>query len=369
MQTSLLPPNGTPLLHAFEQAVAYEPRVNPSAELIANVKGRELPAFLQFLLWEYGLIELVPYLDNPYVLLQEGRPWQIERDTFAAVARGLGWVGAPGSVVEAPARRLWWNAFQLYLDTLPAVDDPTLARIERVTRLSKPFRSDFRRGVNGYDGPALETGWTRLGCSQLAEDTGVRLTATGAKWSFGRTWEGNHLLTEAEGTALGIWLEPSEDGILWAEMHFPWITATFPWDSDGVALRRALMAASFPARTAHIALKAAGGAVIGYRRARVMRTVDPLVNGRYTVGGVGYDPEPAGHYVLVDAMTDTANGAGQTVASAELVIDGVLDPEIPVGRLWLEPGDLSGGVSIAPLPLSILLRATVRERITLLVRF
>lgn len=367
---TVLPPNGTPMLRAFEQAVAPEPRVASNLDLIANIKGRELPDWLSFLLWEYGLIEIVPYLDNPYVLIDEGRPWLIERDTFAAIARGLGWISQPATIDEAPTRRVWWNNFQLYLDALPAADTPTLERIERITRLGKPFRSDFRRGVNGYDGPALETGWTRLASSRLADDTGVRLHDGGTKWSFGREWEGEHVLTETEGTALGNWLEPVEDGDLpWADMDFPWVDADFPWASDEVELRASLLAAWFAGHTAHFALKDESGDVIGYRRARVMTTVSQSPGGPYTNDGLAYAPTAGGRRLIVEAMTDAGDGAGQTVDSVELIIDGVLDDDIPPGRNWLAPGELSGGTSIAPLALTIPLRATVRERIKLMVRF
>jgi len=68
-------------------------------------------------------------------------------------------------------------------------------------------------------------------------------------------------------------------------------------------------------------------------------------------------------------MTDAGNGAGQTVASVDLVIDGTPAGGAPVGRLWLPPDGLAGGTVIAPGALSIPLRATVRERIKLLLRF
>ena len=369
MVASLLPPNGTPLLRAFEQAAAYEPHVEAGLGLIPNVKGRNLPAFLQFLLWEYGLIELVPYLDNPYVLMTEGRPWQIERDTFAAVARGLGWVGAPGTIVEAPGRRTWWNNFQLYLGALPANDAPMLQRIDRVTRLGKPFRSDFRRGVWNFDAPALEAGWTRLGASMLADDSGVRIEAGGPKWSFRRHAVLSHLMTEAEGTALGNWVPPPEGEIPWSEMDFPWATADVPWASDSATVRRALMAAWFVGRRAHVRLKDGDGEVIGYRRAGVHRVVKPTVGGLYSIAGLAYSPAADGTAVLIGCTTDAGNGAGQTAAGAEVVIDGDLAEGIPVGRLWLEPDQLSGGITIAPLASTIPLRATVRERLFFLVRF
>ncbi|MBK8085058.1 MAG: hypothetical protein IPK28_15225 [Devosia sp.] len=214
-----------------------------------------------------------------------GRPWQIERDTFAAVARGLGWVGAPGTIVEAPGRRTWWNNFQLYLGALPANDAPTLQRIDRVTRLGKPFRSDFRRGVWNFDAPALEAGWTRLGSSMLADDSGA---ASGGRAS-GRSAATRcalTLMTEAEGRRLGNWVPPTEGEIPWSEMDFPWATADVPWASDSATVRRALMAAWFVGRRAHVRLKDGDGEVIGYRRAGVHRIVKPTVGGLYSIAGL-----------------------------------------------------------------------------------
>ena len=369
MVATLLPPNGTPLLRAFEQAAAYEPHVEAGLGLVPGVKGRGLPAFLQFLLWEYGLIELAPHLDNPYVLIEEGRPWQIERDTFAAIARGIGWVGAPGMIVEAPGRRAWWNNFQLYLGALPANDAPMLQRIDRVTRLGKPFRSDFRRGVWNFDAPALEAGWTRLGSSMLADDSGVRVEAGGPKWSFRRDHDNSYLLTESEGVALGNWVEPVEGDVPWSEMDFPWSTAFAPWASDVATIRRSVMASWFVGRSAHVRLRDAAGDVIGYRRASACRTVKAAGGGAYSVAGLAYAPAPDGGAVLIRATTDAGNGAGGIAETADVLIGGEIDDSIPPGRLWLEPGQLTGGVPIAPLAKTIPLRAAVRERLTFLVRF
>jgi len=631
---TLLPPNGKPFLRAFEQAVAYEERLAPGIDLIPNVKGRELPDWLRFLLYEYGLIELTGYVPNPYDLLATGRVWQIERDTFAAVARGLGWVAAPGSVVEAPARRFWWNSFQLYLQALPPADAPHLERIDRVTQLSKPFRSDFRRGVFGYDAPAFETDTTRLDASLLDRESGVRIRAGGPLWSFGRPWELEHQLTRTEGEALGIWtdriadaeflldflngeailgddptptieegsdfarassklaealdgswtefapnvmavtdrgllLEPEStrltafsldenptddvlqaevlaaglpgpmgdtavrvkfsdagwllyvpaDGIepdttypvsffaklvsssgsglagplfsqlavgewrrvegevttpavldgqwldlsmlapgaeviveldgfqietadrvtspirsaeisdtraadelvlvlpgadafyltitfdngaaqplldilgpyaidpaalnrpyvaeigslragTWDSMAFPWDDATFPWNGDASSNRARILAAWFEANPdAHFRLKDAGGAVIGYRRVRVARQVAQQFGGRFEFAGADYGADEEGTTVLIEAMTDAGNGGGQSVATVELIIGGSREAGVPPGRLWVTPGQLTGGVVIARKTPTIPLRATVRERLKLMLRF
>ena len=68
-------------------------------------------------------------------------------------------------------------------------------------------------------------------------------------------------------------------------------------------------------------------------------------------------------------MTDFEDADGVSAASVSLVVGASMGAEIPPGRLWLQPADLSGGVEIAATPVTLPLRATVRERITFLMRF
>jgi hypothetical protein len=626
-------------MRAFEQAIAYEPRVGSAVTAIRDVKGHRLPTWLQFLLYEYGLIELTPYVTNAYTLLDEGRIWQIERDTFAAVVRGLGWVSAPGSIVEASTRRNWWNSFQVYLESLPPADVPNLERIERIVGLSAPFRSDFRRGVNGYDVPALEGDYTKLDASILDRESGVRLNGRGPLWSFGKVTEWGHELTEAEGLALdnwqpmvtdfdyavdfstmsaiidespigihdaidfsraskkwhfdlaGNWFEfdvdeiaatdagamieeagdrlcefkpqvnPLEDtdaatvtlvgvddpfggdeairvlfegnagrvflvaaegleegttysvsffarlvsssgltagggdaglqdffeqmaagqwvrikgqpftagevagqwldltlttpgatlvvdlfgfqievgtkvtspiggdeltghraadalslnlpegqnnivatfddgtsqsylrvvgpfpiipeqlnrplltqvsnasSTTWQSMSFPWSDATFPWASDARAQRQIALASWFEGRVGYVALRNGSGAVIGYRRTRAVRQIDPDFYGQYAFGGSKYVASPTGRSIFIEAMTDAGNGSGIEAKTVEIVFGGQLAPGVKPGRLWLAPDELTGGVRIATQAINIPLRATVRERLKLLLRF
>lgn len=648
---SLLPPNGTGFLRALEQATAYEPGLTGGIDLIPDIKGRRLPAFIQFLLYEYGLIELTPYVENPYTLLDEGRIWQIERDTFAAIARGLGWVNAPAAIVEAATRRYWWNNFQLYFQSLPPNDFPTLDRIDRITQLSKPYRSDFRRGVFGYDAPAMETDATRLDSCLLDQESGVRLRDGGPLWSFGRAFEYGHTMTEAEGNSLGNYLIPTgeqslfvnfltgessigdidvplddafsfarasgkwapdsagaitefpadtlavtdigllyepaatnsiienvdgsiweipasrngltaeivgsgiidgieytdfrlhgvttdrtgtflsfnaplaatagqehwlsawaaivggstaglalaaapgsidlgaigptlervsvayetsgpdavepgvqfayeisetiditlrlglpqlerdrvssvikttgaaatraadigivhlpfgihfvtvrfDDGseqtfdglvgdftlpaaslerpwvveieafrldgvesLKWFQMTFPWEEADFPWVSEAGNARRIFLANWFNERVGYLVLRRADNSIIGYRRARAIRQVKQVSGGPYNLSGVRYGPNLNGENVIFDAMTDAGDGAGETAAKLGWLFNATRISGIPAGRLWLEPGELTGGAEIAQAEISIPLRATVRDRATLLLRF
>jgi len=368
---TLLPDNATPVMLALEQVVAEEPRVASGVDAITNIPGTRPPAFLDALLWEYGLTVLAAFVPSKYTLLDEGRPWEIERGTFAAVARGLGWLGVTATVDEAPVRRNWWNSFQLLLSALPPADDPDLPRIENVTSLSVMLQSDFRRGVFAYDAGPMELDYARLDQAMLDVESGIRLRAGGPLWSFGATTEIDHLLTEAEGTALGIWVDPPETTSLrWIDINEPWTDATFPWVSSATTARQTLMAQSFADRTAYFKLAAADGSVIGYRRARVLARASADPAGAFTFGGLKYvRNEASPSLVYFEALTGFGDGAGKQAATVSLVIDPTRAAGVPPGRDWLAPADLSAGVEIAATAAALDLRPTIRQQIKIRLRF
>jgi len=371
---SLLP-NSSDL---FERALeaSYADRWDTLAAAVNAIRTAKLvnppPSFLPYLVYEYGLGELTPYVPNLYQLVvnREGVNWQRIRGTPAAVAKGLGWIGYTTAIEEAWSERRYWNSFQLRFPDLPANDAPDLERIEGITKLSVPLRSQLRRGVHQYDAGALVVDWSRLDDSLLERESGVAVTAAGTLWSFGRTTEIDHLLTEAEGVALGNWIAPPEtDGLKWVDMTYPWVTATFKWADSPATQRRALMAAWFDGRVIYATLRRDDGTVIGHRRCRAGRPVLAQYRGSYSFGGVTYQPKPGGIALYIEAMTDFGNAAGITAASVELTIGGELADGIPPGRLWLQPDDLAGGVAIAAAPVSIPLRTTVRDQFKFMVRF
>lgn len=371
---SLLP-NSSAL---FEKALeaSYSDRWDEFADAVAAIRTAKLvsppPSFLPFLVYEYGLGELTPYVPNLYTLVvgREGVQWQRLRGTPAAVAKGLGWLGYSATMEDAWSGRAYWNSTQLRFPALPVADHPDLERIEGVTTLSIPKRSQLRRGVFQYDAGAVELDRSRLDESLLEHESGVVVTAAGTLWSFGRTTEIDHVLTEAEGTAIGNWIAvPEDEGLKWVEMTYPWQTATFPWAANAAAQRRALMAAWFDGRTIYATLRNAAGEVIGHRRCRAVHAVLATVGGAYSFPDTSYQVMPGGTRVYIEAMTDFEDVAGATATQAELTIGATLSPGVPSGRLWLQPNELAGGHPIAVTSVSIPLRATVREQIKFLMRF
>jgi len=159
--------------------------INPVQDVVANpqeaiaigeikrAKHITRPAdFLPFLVDEYGLGELTPYVPNVYDLLDEGIKWQRIRGSLASIDMGLAWLGYSASFKAAWPGRRWWNSFQLYFDQLPENDFPDLERIEGITNLSKNTRSDLRRAVFQYDaGPVVQDG-CRLDMAMIERESG-----------------------------------------------------------------------------------------------------------------------------------------------------------------------------------------------------
>lgn len=367
----LLPRHATPL----ELTLA---EVNDPWADLADVFGSILvknyappSSVLPFVVWQYGLGELSPYLPNLYNLISEGVKWQRVRGTPAAVYRALSWLGYAGTIDEEPARRLRWNRFQVRLDRVRDRDDPDLDRIEGVVRLSPPIRSDFFRGYRGYDVRAAETGYQKTSGCLLSEYSGTRLRPDGAKWSFGRSYDLDHTPTEEELTALGVWQEPaptSYESELWTDVDQLWIDADWPWSISAEQVRRnEITQGILDAGPAYVRFRTAGGATIGFCRA-VMSRVASATSGAFQIGSTWWAVSNSPTAVVVHSLTGFGDGAGQTAATASLVFGPTRAPGVKPGALWVGPSGLTGGVEIATKSLSIPFGLTVRERVRFLLR-
>lgn len=369
--TSLLPRDSGLLEMAIEEA--REPawqEIGAAVPFITRAKQLPLPSFLPFLVWEYGLGMLTPYVPNLYDLVLEGVKWERLRGTYAGVAKGISFIGVTAALVPEWHGRNWWNSNQLDLDALPSADTPNLAQIEGITRLSLPFRSDLRRGMHGYDvQPATASGSKYSDCF-CGRESGIDFNGSGVIWSFGRTHDLDHLLSAAEGEAIGNWVPvPSGTSVPWSEMNYPWVTAHVLWAESPVLQRRILMAEWFNDQVLYVRLRDNAGETIGFRRARVVRQCTATANGIYSAGGASYSPSQQGQLVYVEALTDFNDADGISAATVDILVGASRADGIPPGRLWLGPDDLIGGHPIAAKSVSIPLRKTVREQIKFVVRF
>lgn len=383
----LLPPSST----EFERSASRTADIY--AKLfgdIAAIRGAKLvnapPSFLPWLIYEYGLGELTPYVPNLYDLIREGIAWQRVRGTPAAVKRGIGWLGYSATIEEAAVRWRWWNHFQIELDRVRDSEDD-LAGIEGIAGLSVSLRSDFWRGFAGYDVRALEGDYSRWDGSAWEDDSGVRLPGGKAKWSFGRRYEFDHEITHEDLVELGIpdpWAleldgEPlTLDGEV---LRFvpagggsprwggPWLAQ--PWASGEVATAAAGMLAATGAGPAWAVFKDGGGSVLFYRRCRVRRGVVSSPSGVYRLDGGRHAPATTAPKILyLEALTAFGEGYGSTAASVGFILSAAPGPSFKPGVQHLPPGGLDpAGPIINEQPLALEFGRTTRDCVALLLRF
>ncbi|WP_375618779.1 MULTISPECIES: phage tail protein [unclassified Bartonella] len=368
MVGSLLPSHATEFEKRLADACNFHQDVDGAVLGISRAKLiTRPPRFLPWLIEEYGLGELTPYVPNLYDLIDQGLAWQRIRGSVMAIEMGLRWLEITARFIPAWSGRAWWNSFQLYFDSLPK--QSSLEAIEAITDLSKSLRSDFRRGVAGYDVQALEANMSRLDHSMLDFESGVRLTAGDTLFSFGRTTEIKHTLTKEEGKLIGNWIDDFDEELSWNQIDYPWDLANFPWCSVKKHERDILMAEWFSNRTLYLVLRDANNALIGYRRCNIVQPIEQAIEGAYSHCGNRFNPSPTGTMLFLAARTDFEDVEDKQAASVSLLVHGSLAEQTPPGKLWLGFGELRGGVEILKTPVNIPLRADVREQFKILLRF
>lgn len=369
MAEHLLPTNSTPLEIALSLAIATDDLQSPVSVIRGTKIVGPFPSMLPFLVYEYGLGELTPYVPNLYNLIEEGIDWQRVRGTPKAVELALAWVGYTAEIEAESVRRRFWNLFQLKLDRVRD-DAADLDRIAGVAALSAPRRSKLWRGFHGYDIRPLSYSGGAYGESHYGEYSGVRLRPGAPLWSFGRSYEFAHVMGQATLEAVGIdWIAPVAGGDLgWGD--FAWDDTDEAWGSDSVRARAAILSTLFAQRRAWFCFKDAGGDVIGYRRARAFHFVAPAISaGQYDFDGQPYlrsvtaQPE-----MYAEALTAFGDGEGQVAASVSLVLGGT--PLVAPGAQWLAAEEITGqSPPILTTPLTIEFGESIRERVKFLLQF
>jgi P2-related tail formation protein len=183
----LLPPNSTQLERDFSRSTSSFERVGPPIPTIRTAKRIDIPdAVVPWLIYEYGLGELVPYLVDQRRALQEGVQWQRVRGTPESVRIALGWIGVTGLVEESEGGTARWAEYQLGLAAATNGED-VIDQVMAIARISSPVRSrlqriyavyDFRRFV--LDDSLLSDG------GMLSDHSGVRPRPDWPQISYGQ---------------------------------------------------------------------------------------------------------------------------------------------------------------------------------------
>ena len=180
----LLPANATPLEQALSLATDSLSRLALPADAIRQFKTDPSDPLLPWLVWEYGLGELLPYLPEPRQAIAEGILWQRLRGTPAALTTAMAWIGATATIEQEPPG-VHFAEFQL--DPGQVLDsDIAIAHLIAIARLSAPARSRLSRIYHGYDLRRVVLDESRLGEALLSDHSGVFWTDGKTKLSFGR---------------------------------------------------------------------------------------------------------------------------------------------------------------------------------------
>lgn len=188
--TDLLPPSATKLERDLSDASDFLHRTAGAVPALRTAKRTDIPAsVVPWLIVEYGLGELLPYLTDPRRAIAEGVLWQRIRGTPGALKTALSWIGFTADVEEAgtPGAARWAD-FQLGLDAAPA-DVAFVQRAVELARLSAPVRSKLTRIHGGYDRRKFVLSRSKLsGPGLLSDYSGTTLRPDWPVLSFGRLY-------------------------------------------------------------------------------------------------------------------------------------------------------------------------------------
>lgn len=184
---TLLPPNATALERALEAATAGDRRI-AGLEAMRRAKLDAAPALVPWLLWEYGLGEVLPYLDDPRRAIREGVLWQRLRGTPAGLRTAFSWRGLENVTVEEEESGGVHFA-EFMVDTGRVPDADAVLDLIGLSRLAAPARSRLARIFHGWDIRRLRLDGSRLGDALLSDYSGI-VGPDGVRLSFGRTRPG-----------------------------------------------------------------------------------------------------------------------------------------------------------------------------------
>lgn len=182
----LLPPNATTLERDFSRSTSSLERIGAPVPTIRTAKRRNIPdSVVPWLVFEYGLAEILPYVADQRTALELGIPWQRVRGTPEAVAMALDWIDVDGAVAESEGGSYRWAEYQLGL-AAPTTDDELIDRIVAVAALSSPVRSRLQRIFSVYDYRRFVLDFSLLSeGGPLSDHTGTRPRPDWPQISFG----------------------------------------------------------------------------------------------------------------------------------------------------------------------------------------
>lgn len=159
---TLLPLNSTKLQRDLERSNLLKFDENKVLEVLRNFKSNPSDDLLLWLIWEYGLEDILPYISELPLLISEGIKWQRIKGTPMSINIALGWIGRSKCIIEEEPVGLYFYQYQLKVDKIPSKYD--LINIHHLCKMSAPVRSRLARLYNeDFDRRKLILSESKLG--------------------------------------------------------------------------------------------------------------------------------------------------------------------------------------------------------------
>lgn len=181
----------------------FDPRneVVPSVSLLRTAKLKEVPdSYVPWLVYEYGLEEVLPWITDPREAMRTGVQWQRIRGTKAALELSLSWVGFTADKIEEEVPGRHFFEYQIGLHGNPPLE--LIDNIVQLSALSSPIRSRLSRMYNAeYDVRRYVLDSGGFG-DLLSADSGMRWGES-LLLSFGRLSSAHPAVRELQPVAKG----------------------------------------------------------------------------------------------------------------------------------------------------------------------
>lgn len=159
--------NSSPLERALANALAAPEDLQNLPNTIENRFSVPADEDLPFLIWEWGLQPIVPFLPNPRAALAMGRLWQKQRGTISAGHMARAWI--KGDAAHEQTREKYYH---LHLENF--ADHEKLFAIIVLSRQSQSLRNSLYRITYNYDVRAGEYASSEYGGAIYGVDSGIR---------------------------------------------------------------------------------------------------------------------------------------------------------------------------------------------------
>ncbi len=143
---TILPPNATQLQRDLEVANDIGFDIEKALQSIKDIKSDPPPQILYWLIWEYGLGEILPYISDLNKLILDGLKWQRKRGTGDSLKMALSWINVDEVEIEQEPPGLYFYQYQLKFQEIPRLK--TVDQIHHLAELSAPVRARLARLYN-----------------------------------------------------------------------------------------------------------------------------------------------------------------------------------------------------------------------------